>query len=149
MFDPKQFLEVTVTEANDTKLILVPVGEYLAVASSVDCRQWTAKADPSKTGLTLDVIWEIDDAGVKQLLGRDKVTIKQGIMLDLTEEGGLDMGKGRNVGLGKLREAVDLNTPGVPFGFTQIPGRVAKIWVEHRVGGENIYAEVKAVAKPQ
>ena len=147
MFNPDQFLDMTINEVNSTQTVPVPVGEYTALVSDVKCRQWQSKADPSKSGLTLDVTWEIDDAAVKQLLGRDKVTVKQGIMLDLTESGGMDMGKGRNVGLGRLREALDLNRPGVAFSFSMLPGRLAKVSVSHRIDGENIYAEVKSVAR--
>lgn len=147
MFSPEQFLDMQVTESNDTKTIPVPVGEYTAVAEEVKCRQWQSKKDPSMSGLTLDIKWSIDAPAVKELLGRDKVTVNQGIMLDLTDSGGLDMGKGRNVGLGRLREALGLNAPGQPFSFMMVSGRVAKISVNHRIDGENIYAEVKGVAK--
>ncbi len=147
MFDANQFLDTQITEANDTKLIPVPVGEYTAVAQEVKARQWTSKSDPSKTGLTLDILWEIDDANVKALLGREKVTCKQGLMLDVTDSGGLDMGKGKNTGLGRLREALNLNNPGQPFSFAMIPGRVAKVKVEHRAHEDQIFAEVKAVAR--
>ena len=147
MFNPDQFLDMTINDSNSTQTVPVPVGEYTAVAGEVKCRQWQSKADPSKSGLTLDIIWNVDDSAVKELLGRDKVTVKQGIMLDLTEAGGLDMGKGRNVGLGRLREALDLNRPGEAFSFSRLPGRVAKIAVSHRIDGENIYAEVKSVAR--
>ena len=107
MFDPNAFLDMQLTDANDTKSIPVPVGEFVAVAEKVECRAWQGKADPSKSGLTLDITWNIDDASVKEALGREKVTVRQGIMLDITDAGGLDMGKGRNIGLGKLREGLD------------------------------------------
>ena len=147
MFDPNQFLDLQITEANDTKTIPVPVGEFTAVADKAECRTWQSKKDPSKSGVTLEVTWAIDDQGVKELLGRDTVTVRQGVMLDLTDEGGLDMGKGRNVGLGRLREALGLNIPGQPFAFSMIPGRMARIKVDHRIDGENVYAEVKGAAK--
>lgn len=147
MFSPEQFLDMQVTESNDTKTIPVPVGEYTAVIEEVKVRQWQSKKDPSMSGLTLDVKWSIDDSAVKELLGRDKVTVNQGIMLDLTDSGGLDMGKGRNIGLGRLREALGLNAPGQPFSFMMLSGRVGKVSVSHRIDGENIFAEVKGVAK--
>lgn len=147
MFNPDQFLDMTVTDSNDTKTIPVPAGEYIAIVEEVKCRQWQSKKDPSLSGLTLDIQWSLDDAGVKETLGRDKVTVKQGIMLDITDSGGLDMGKGRNVGLGRLRDALGLNTPGQPFSFSMLSGRVAKVKVEHRIDGDNLYAEVKGVAK--
>jgi hypothetical protein len=148
-FDPNTFLEMTVTDANSTVQTPVPAGEYLAVAEKVEARPWQSPKDPSKSGMALDVTWSIDDANVKALLERDKVTVRQGIMLDMTESGGLDMGKGKNVGLGRLRAALDLNQPGQPFGFKMIEGRMARVAVSHRQDekdAEKIYAEVKAVA---
>lgn len=147
MFSPEQFLSTIVADSNDTKFVPVPAGEYTALVGEVKARSWVSKQDPSKSGVALDVTWEIDDAGVKALLGREKVTVKQGLMLDLTEAGTLDMGKGRNVGLGRLREAVDLNRPGEAFAPSMLVGRVAKIKIDHRVDGDQIYAEVKQVAK--
>lgn len=147
MFSPEQFLEMQVTEASSTETIPVPVGEYTALIGEVKVRPWQKKDDPSVAGLTLDVTWEIDSPEVKELLGRQKVTCRQGIMLELTESGTLDMGKGRNVQLGRLREAVDLNTPGVPFSFPMLPGRLAKVKVTHRVDGDQIFAEIRSVAK--
>ena len=149
MFNPEQFLDMQVTESNDTKTIPVPVGEYTAVAEEVKCRQWQSKQDLSKSGLTLDITWSVDDAVVKELLGRDKVTVRQGIMLDITDSGGLDMGKGRNIGLGRLREATDLNVPGQPFAMAMLPGRLAKIKVTQRPGTEpdQVYNDVRGVTK--
>lgn len=147
MFNPDQFLDMQFEGQNDTKVVPVPAGEYTAMIEEVKVRQWQGKADPSKSGLTLDIQWSIDDPSVKELLGRDKVTVKQGIMLDLTDAGGLDMGKGRNVGLGRLREALDLNQPGRPFSFTMLTGRVARVSVSHRIADDNIFAEVKQVAR--
>jgi hypothetical protein len=147
MFSPEQFLDMSVDQANDTKVIPVPVGEYIAVCTEVKARPWSSKSDPSKSGIALDLQWSIDDANVKALLGRDDVKVKQGVMLDLTESGGLDMGKGRNVGLGRLREAVGLNTPGQPFSVTMVQGRMAKVLISHRAVDDQIFSEVKAVAK--
>jgi hypothetical protein len=148
MFDPNQFLDQQFTESNDTVAIPVPVGEFLAVCSEIKVRPWQKKDDPSVGGLALDLVWDIDDQNVKQILGRDKVTVKQGIMLDLTESGSIDMGKGKNIGLGRLREATGKNTPGQAFAFSMLVGTMAKVKVEHRVSGAQIFAEVKAVLKP-
>jgi hypothetical protein len=147
MFDPNQFLDMQVTESNDTKVVPVPVGEFLATVDDVKVRPWQSKTDSSKAGLALDLVWSVQDQQVLSDLGREKVTVKQGIMLDLTDAGGLDMGKGKNVSMGRLREACDLNQPGKPFAFSMLMGRMAKIKVEHRIVGEDIFADVKGVAK--
>ena len=149
-FDPNSFLNMSVDQSNSTVAVPVPVGEYIAIIDKVDARPWQKKDDPSKAGMAIDILWSIDDAGVKALLERDKVTVKQGIMLDVTPEGGLDMGKGKNVSLGRLREAVDLNQAGQPFSFMMLPGRMARVRVKHRSNPDNpdqIFAEVDAVTK--
>lgn len=146
-FDAQSFLDMSVTDSNSTEFVPVPEGDYVAIAEKIDVRPWQKKDDPSVAGLTLEVHWAFDATPeLKEQLGRDKITVKQGVMLDLTESGGLDMGKGRNVSLGKLRAALDLNNPGQAFSFNQIPGRPAKVQVKHRIHEGAIYAEVKAVA---
>lgn len=149
-FDPNSFLEMSTADANSTVSTPVPVGEFIAFIEKVEARSWQGKNDPSKAGIALDLIWNIDDQNVKTMLERDKVTVKQGIMLDITESGGLDMGKGKNVGLGRLREATGLNTPGQPFSFKMLEGKAAKISVKHRINDKDttqVFAEVGAVAK--
>lgn len=149
-FDPSSLFETTVTEVNDTKIIPIPEGEYLAVIEKADISTWTSR-DGTKSGLRLDVHYLIDDEGAKAATGREKLTVRQGLMLDLTEDGkSLDMGKGKNVGLGRLREACDLNQPGQPFAMAMIPGRLVKIKVTQRIGDdpETVYNDVRGVTKP-
>lgn len=145
-FNPDEFLNATTSDSNDTKVVPVPVGEYMGVIDKVTPRQWQSK-DGTQSGVALDIIWLVEDANVKALLGRDTVTVKQGCMLDLNSTGGLDTTKGKNIGLGRLREAVGKNEAGQPFSFNMLPGLSAKIAVSHRINGEDTYAEVKGVAK--
>lgn len=147
VFDPSTFLDVSINEANATQSEPVPVGEYLAVTGDPVPRNWQSK-DGTKSGVALDVPLEIDDAAVKAKLGRDKVTVTYGIMLDLNESGGIDTGKGRNISLGRLREAIGLNAPGVPFNFRMIAGHPLRVTIKHDVQGDNIYARVAGVARP-
>jgi hypothetical protein len=145
-FDPATFLDMQVTDAMSTAPVPIDIGEYPAVIEKVDIRPWTSK-DGTKNGLALDITWDIDDAGQKSKLGRDKVSVRQGLMLDLNDSGGLDTGKGRNVGLGRLREALGLNQAGAPFSFRNLVGQVAKISVIQRPDGDQIYNDVKGVVK--
>lgn len=144
-FDAQSFLDAAVSGTNDTKLIPVPVGEYQAFIDKVEPRPWQSK-DGSKSGIALDVFWSIEDQDVKSFLGRDTVTVKQGIMLDLTSEGKLDMSKGKNIGLGRLREAVGKNDHN-QFSFSMLPGCFGKVSVSHRVNDDDVFAEIKGVAK--
>lgn len=144
-FDPQSFLDASITETLDTKIIPCPQGEYMGIIDKVVPRQWTSK-DGATSGIALDIFWLVEDQGVKDFLGRDTVTVKQGVMLD-TKDGGLDVSKGKNVGLGRLREAVNMNTPGQPFSFAMLAGQAAKITVSHRISGEDTFAEVKTVGR--
>lgn len=145
-FDPETFLNAEFNEALDTKVVPCPVGEYLGLAEKVEVKPWAAR-DGSSSGLKLVILHDIQDDNVKQLLGRDTVRVPQDQMLDLTETGELDFGKGKNVGLGRIREAYGLNTPGEPFSFGMIQGRLSRVSVSHRTAGEDIYAEIKKIAK--
>lgn len=146
MFDANSFLESSVSESNDTRVIPVPVGEYQGIIEKVEPRQWQSK-DGTKSGIALDIFWLVEDSNVKSYLGRDTVTVKQGVMLDTTPAGALDTAKGRNIALGRLREAVGKNQSGEKFSFSMLPGLAARISVTHRISGEETYAEVKGVAK--
>lgn len=148
-FDPALFLDATTTEAMDTQFVPIPEGEYLGVAEEPKISEWKSK-DGTMSGLKVTIPWNLDDANLKTLLGRDKVLIRQDIMLDLNPGGGLDTGKGKNVYLGKLRDALNLNQKGQPFNFRMITGRMGKIMVKNRVhpeDAERILNDVKGVAK--
>jgi hypothetical protein len=147
MFDPDQFLNTSVTEANSTETIPVPVGDWQAQATKVEVNQWQNKDDPSVSGLRLDVTWSIEDQSVKDIVGRDTVTVRQGIMLDLTDTGQLDFSKGKNVNLGRLRAAIGLNEPGQPFAMSMIQGQMAKVRVKHEIYKGAPAAQVDGVSK--
>lgn len=146
MFDPNAFFDQVVESAGSTEVVPIPAGEYLATIDKKEVTQWSKKDDPSISGLKLKVTWSLEDQPVRDLLGRDKVIVVQDIMLDLTDHGTLDMGKGRNVELNRLRAAVDLNVSG--FSFNQLDGRMARVTVKQdqdRNDPSKFYARVKAV----
>jgi hypothetical protein len=147
-FDPANFLDATFTDSNATSSTPPDEGDYTGIVEGEPAiRQWTSR-DGTKSGLALDVMWGIDlPQDQKDKTGRDHITVKQGIMLDLNDNGGLDMGKGRNISLGRLREAVGLNSPGQPFNFRMLSGKMAKINIKHRIDGDAVYADVKGVAR--
>ena len=146
MFDPNAFLEQVITEVGSTEATPIPAGEYLAFIDKKELTTWQKKDDPSVSGLKLKITWVLEDQAVRDLLGRDKVIVAQDIMLDITDTGSLDMGKGRNVELNRLRAAVDLNVSG--FSFNQLDGRMARVTVKQdqdKNDPQKFYARVKAV----
>ena len=109
----------------------------------------TSKQDPSKQVTVTDIVYELDDQAARTATGLDTPTVRQSVFLDLTPNGKLDMSKGKNIGLGKLREALGLNDPNKPFSFADLPGRAAIVTVEHTPGKEpgDVYANVSKVGK--
>lgn len=146
-FDADSFLSSSISGSNSTKVIPCPQGEFPAVIEKIGARQVQSK-DGTETRIVLEVTWIVEDEAAKQVTGRDSVSVKQGIFLDTLPDGGLDMGEGKNVGLGRLREALGLNSQDEAFSFQMLPGRQAKIAVTHRddpKDPENKFADVRAV----
>lgn len=143
-FDADAFLSATFDVANSTARINIPEDEYTAVIDDVKLEGGTSQT--GRPWMRLDIKWAIDSDKAREVTGIPQPSVRQGIMLDLAEHGGLDMGKGRNVGLGRLRQAVGLNEPGKPFSFMMLKGRVAKVRVSHRVYEGQVYDDIKGVA---
>lgn len=150
-FDPSVFLSTTFTAPSITERLLCPVGEWMGTVDKLEARPWKGKEDPTKSGVTLDVFWSIEDAEVKEACKRDKVVVRQSIMFSYLEDGmTLDMEKAKNdVNFGKLRAAVGLNDD--EFSPQMLPGRSAKVRVSHRpytdkAGQQALQEEVAGVA---
>lgn len=146
-FDADSFLNAAVSGSNSTKIIPCPQGEFFAVIEKIGARQGQSK-DGTSTFVSLDVTWLIEDDGARQACGREQVQVRQSLFLDLDPQGGVDMSEGKNVGLGRLREALGLNGNGEAFSFNMLPGRTAKVQVTHRddpKDPENKFADVRSV----
>jgi hypothetical protein len=142
-FDAEAFMNSSTTDANSTAYTPVPEGEFQAAIASVTPRvTGTGKA-------LLNIGWKVDDETVRNETGMAEPMVYQTIWLDVTESGGLDTGKGKNVGLGKLRDALGQNKPGAPWSPGMMVGQVAIVRVGHSIDKRDnvtIQAEVKAVA---
>lgn len=146
IFDPTTFASQTIEGANDTVRIPVEEGEYPAIIDKHEFRSWTSK-DGTQSGIALDILWSIQDQAQVEKTGMAKALVKQGLMFDLNAAGGIDTGKGKNIALGKLREALSLNHPSKPFSFDQLDGQMAKVRVKHRLVDDDVFADVKGVTK--
>jgi len=151
LFNPDTFLEQTVTGSMDTKYPVIPAGEYPAISKSIAARKMPNVKKPEQGSFTVvDIVWLIDDAGVKEATKLDEPTCRQSIFLDLDAEGKLDLSATKNVQLGRLREALGLNNPEVVFSFSQLVGQPALVKIEHSpnpTDSENPYSNVTKVAQ--
>jgi len=142
-FDVNAFQNATFTESNSTTYTPVPEGEYPAAIREADDIKIRAT---EKGSVILDIKWTIDDASVTAVTGFETNTVRQSIFLDVTANGGLDFAKGKNIQLGRLREAVKQNQAGQPWTFGSLVGAVARVTVKHRLVDDQIYTDVRGVA---
>ena len=154
-FDPSAFMN-TPADPLPTAYEVVPEGEYQMLLDS-DLKMLEVRkieGVSSKSGepylfYQIELSCLVLDEKVKQKLGRDKVTARMRINLDLDEAGKLNSGPNRNVALGQLREALGQNktgwTPQQLLGAGPFIGRVKH--VADKKNPDVKYAEISNVAK--
>lgn len=152
IFDPSSFLDATTTQES-VKRPPLPAGiELQATITKLESRTWQGKKDPTQSGIVVDATLEFDLSANPQLKahvgGLDKITIKDGIMIDLTAEGSIDYAPGKNVKLRRYREALNLNKAGEPFSIRMLEGRIVKAKIKHDPYEGEIYDKIDSVAKP-
>ena len=143
-FNPDTFLNTEITESNATAYIPVPEGEFIGSIKNLKPRVLTDGR------AVLDLNWTIDNDTAREATGMAEPSVRQTIWLDLSENGGLDFGKGKNIGLGRLRDALGQNETGKPWQPGMLVGGVAKVKVAHSIDkrdGETIQAQVSSVTK--
>lgn len=140
IFDPDSFLDEQQEELS-TERVLVPVGTHQAFVAEFATK--TGVADSGREWARLDVKFEITEPAVLEEMGREKVTVTQGYMLDIDEgTGKLATGKGKNWQLGQLRAAC-----GKPKGsLNDLVGSQVLIEVKHRIYEGKPQVEVRSVA---
>ena len=112
-FDADKFLNQTINAPMSTSTVPCPKGEYKAFIDDGDkaiafreggmARDRVTKLSPQCV-----VLFNILDDSVKQQLNRDKVLVPLTLWLDVKGDS-LDLSEGKNVGLGRLRKALDQN----------------------------------------
>ena len=72
--------------------------------------------------ITVDIPVEVIDDNVRQKMGVQKVVTRYRMILDFDANGNFDFSEGKNVKLGKLRDALNQNQPGVSWNWSMLPG---------------------------
>ena len=105
IFDPEAFLNTDIEGSCATSFSPIPDHEALLVVK---------KVEPKASGdyAILDVTFLVDSDEAREETGQDEPTVRVGIFLDIDDNGMLDLGKGKNVQLGRLRAALGQNDGG-------------------------------------
>ena len=147
-FDPLTFSEATITDSNATSYDPIPVGYYPAHIENQEIKTGT-KTDQDtgeiKPWARLVVTWNIEAPEIAEQLSKKKLLCRQSFFLKLNDQNTLATGKGINIDLGQLREAVGLNKKGEAFSFPMLVGRHAQVKVAHRTFDGKLIDEVVAV----
>ena len=146
-FDASTFLDVTLTEPS-TKRPPLAIGDYTGILKEPKSRTWQGKADPTKSGVAIDIPIELQlPPELAASMGMTTVTLSDSIMLDLTDQGAIDNSPGKNSKLRRYREALDMNKPGDTFSFRAMQGRIATFKVKHEVYEGEIQDRIEGIAK--
>lgn len=143
IFNPDDFLNDEQEELS-TERVLVPVGVHAAFIEELSTKSGTSNTDNGeKEWARLDVKYSITEPAVLEEMGRDKVTVTQGYMLQIDEmTGKLSTKKGDNWQLGQLRAAAGkLKGP-----LNDLIGCQVLIEVKHRVYEGKPQVDVRSVA---
>lgn len=140
-FDPELFMQTKTSSPLATKVVGPTPGTYKAIIDDVK----PPRVNPSGS-VVMDVVWLIDNAEIAAKMGR-KPTVKQAVWLDF-EGGMLATGEGKNVSLGRVREAIGQNS-GEEWSPSMMKGGVANIKVVSDINKEtgDDYGKVVAVSR--
>jgi hypothetical protein len=147
-FDPSAFLDATTTEAATARPPL-PVGDYVATISDIEFKNGIS----AKTGNPwnkAEMILSLEIPGeVRDLIGIStaNLTLRDGVMLDVTPQGGLDWSPGKNRGLRNYRVATDNNEPGKAFSLSMLKGQIVRVKVGHEAYEDRLLERINGVTK--
>lgn len=123
-FDPNAFMEQAVDAPLATSPTLCPEGQWQAVIDDFDTSERYFREITSEKG-TFHIFscpFVIQDEGVKQQTGRDKVVVSMDMFLDIDPATGQLRSEGdANWQLGRVKEAVGQKDV-IPWGFGMLRG---------------------------
>lgn len=128
-FSPDIFLQTNYQETTSTVASLLPKDTYVGIIKDLVPRQVQGTKDTTKWYLFMDFNVEIGTpAALKEELGRDISKIRHSVGVELIEgSNAIDMGKGKNVQLGRIRDAAGQNVSGQAWAPGMLNGAMVKV----------------------
>lgn len=146
MFDPNVFLNTEYNQTTSTRIKPLPAKEVVGYIKQL------IPKNPKPEMYVLDIIWTVDDEECREVTGMPEPTVRQGIFLEMIEGSNppvMDFSEGKNVKLGRIREAIGQNV-GDPWIPQLMIGGAARILITQRPDDndpDTIYNDVKSVGK--
>jgi len=147
-FDPAAFGSSSFEGEGDTRRLQIEAKEYPGIVQG----PWGEKSKirtTDKGQVILDLMWQVDDPEQCKKLNVERIPLqRQSIFLDLTPNGGLDMGPFKNSELNKLRTIWGLNKAGVKWAFQDFIGKPGKVKIVSKPNADdpqNPYFNITAV----
>ncbi len=151
IFDPATFMPET-SEAGSTSAPICEPGEYPGIIDKIEVRVITSGPNskvPGRQIPLIEVTYKLENPQFEKDFGR-KPNVRQTIWLDMNGAQ-LDMGKGKNISLNKLREALGQNTAGQKWNYKMMEqAGPVKVMVKNspdRQSPDVMRAEVVTVGK--
>lgn len=157
-FDPAAFLDMPVSEVS-VKRPPIAAGDYISIIKDVVAEVWSSKDKyDDKTGqlksgikYTVTLTVEVPEAERTRVgMTQTALELKDSIMLEMNDAGGIDTAPGKNGALRRYRDATDLNKAGDVFQARKMIGKMILVKIAHREyppGSGDIFEETKGVAK--
>lgn len=146
MFNPNSFMQSQFNGKLDTVIPALPEDDYRAIIDDVEMREAEVKGEARHI---LRLRWKITDDGKLAGMNRTNASVNQDLWLDINPQGGLDEGEGKNVGLGRVLEALNLNgqqwSPGMLKGMGPCIIRIKQR--PDQKNPDNVYNDVNRVTK--
>ncbi len=116
-FDVETFVKQQVNIAGSTEYFLVPEkNDVRMMVGSGPVEKWFRSFDSDgRSFMTIEIPMLLLDDEIKESAGREVVTYRYKAFVDHDDNGNWDFGKGRNVKIGQLREALGQNDPNTPW----------------------------------
>ena len=153
-FDPQAFLDAQQNEVNEKRPPLPtenpdsPDGLFTAVIGEISTATGIiGKGDKQgQPWLSMIVPLRIQVPASVQGIGLPpEITLTDRAFLDLTPQGSIDNGKGKNRQQRAYREATGMNRAGEAFAWRMLQGKVVKVKIAHELYQEQIQERVAAV----
>jgi hypothetical protein len=144
IFNAEVLLNAATEKSHATSIPPLPEQEFIFTVTKIDFKQ------PKDGVIIMELSAETTDPVAVAATGINPSRSRWSTFVDLTESGLLDDTDGKNIGIGKIREAVGQNTAGVPWAPAALMGQQFRGKIVQKADAKDatvIRSEIGAVAK--